>query len=72
MRLAGPGWGSSTPLFALTGLSPISPGRGAKVAAGAANNEALHGAAALLGGQPHLRFVHEAVTDEDAVVQLLG
>ncbi|MDK0520426.1 glycosyltransferase [Streptomyces sp. ML-6] len=35
-------------------------------------SEALHGAAALLGGQPHLRFVHEAVTTEDAVVRLLG
>ncbi|KOU05187.1 hypothetical protein ADK86_07540 [Streptomyces sp. NRRL F-5755] len=35
-------------------------------------NEGLHGAAALLGGQPHLRFVHEAVTTEDAVVRLFG
>ncbi|WP_030802150.1 glycosyltransferase family 1 protein [Streptomyces sp. NRRL S-337] len=35
-------------------------------------NEALHGAAALLGGLPHLRFVHEAVTTEDAVVRLIG
>jgi glycosyltransferase involved in cell wall biosynthesis len=35
-------------------------------------SEALHGAAALLGGQPHLRFVHEAVTTEDAAVRLLG
>ncbi|MGA4849475.1 hypothetical protein ACOBQB_25655 [Streptomyces sp. G5(2025)] len=35
-------------------------------------SEALHGAAALLGGQPHLRFVHEAVTAEDAAVRLLG
>ncbi|MGA5424948.1 hypothetical protein [Streptomyces lavendulocolor] len=35
-------------------------------------SEALHGAAALLGGQPHLRFVHEAVTTEDAIVRLLG
>ncbi|KUL50310.1 glycosyltransferase [Streptomyces sp. NRRL S-1521] len=35
-------------------------------------SEALHGAAALLGGQPHLRFVHEAVTTEDATVRLLG
>ncbi|MCC0580575.1 glycosyltransferase [Streptomyces rhizosphaericola] len=35
-------------------------------------SEALHGAAALLGGQPHLRFVHEAVTAEDTVVRLLG
>ncbi|MFJ2906759.1 glycosyltransferase [Streptomyces sp. NPDC087212] len=35
-------------------------------------SEALHGAAALLGGQPHLRFVHEAITTEDAAVRLLG
>ncbi|MEU9737228.1 glycosyltransferase [Streptomyces sp. NPDC048002] len=35
-------------------------------------SEALHGAAALLGRQPHLRFVHEAVTTEDTVVRLLG
>lgn len=35
-------------------------------------SEALHGVAALLGGQPHLRFVHEQVTTEDAVVRLLG
>ncbi|QQC90531.1 glycosyltransferase [Streptomyces alfalfae] len=35
-------------------------------------SEALHGAAALLGGQPHLRFVHEAVTAQDAVVRMLG
>ncbi|MFI0741193.1 hypothetical protein ACH4PU_24415 [Streptomyces sp. NPDC021100] len=35
-------------------------------------SEALHGAAALLGGQPHLRFIHEAVTTEDAPVRLLG
>ncbi|MGW0916483.1 hypothetical protein ACWD1Z_32840 [Streptomyces sp. NPDC002784] len=35
-------------------------------------SEALHGAAALLGGQPHLRFVHETVTTEDAVVRLLS
>ncbi|OEU96263.1 glycosyltransferase [Streptomyces oceani] len=34
-------------------------------------SEALHGAAALLGGLPHLRFVHEAVTTEDAAVRLL-
>ncbi|MEV0368385.1 hypothetical protein AB0I10_00885 [Streptomyces sp. NPDC050636] len=34
--------------------------------------EALHGAAALLGSQPHLRFVHELVTTEDAVVRLIG
>ncbi|WP_431774881.1 glycosyltransferase [Streptomyces cucumeris] len=35
-------------------------------------SEALHGAAALLGGLPHLRFVHESVTTEDTVVRLLG
>ncbi|MFF5668233.1 glycosyltransferase [Streptomyces griseofuscus] len=35
-------------------------------------SEALHGAAAVLGGQPHLRFVHEQVTTEDAVVRWLG
>ncbi|MER5969471.1 hypothetical protein ABT112_06995 [Streptomyces sp. NPDC002055] len=35
-------------------------------------SEALHGAAALLGGQPHLRFVHEQVTTEDTPVRLLG
>jgi glycosyltransferase involved in cell wall biosynthesis len=35
-------------------------------------SEALHGAAALLGCQPHLRFVHEVVTTEDTFVRLLG
>ncbi|MEU3599976.1 hypothetical protein ABZ714_14800 [Streptomyces sp. NPDC006798] len=35
-------------------------------------SEALHGAAALLGRQSHLRFVHEAVTAEDTFVRLLG
>ncbi|MBH1934112.1 hypothetical protein I5Q34_07355 [Streptomyces sp. AV19] len=35
-------------------------------------SEALHGATALLGGQPHLRFIHEAITTEDAPVRLLG
>jgi hypothetical protein len=35
-------------------------------------SEALHGAAALLGGSPHLRFIHEAVTTEDTVVRRLG
>ncbi|MFI1826917.1 hypothetical protein ACH41E_10795 [Streptomyces sp. NPDC020412] len=35
-------------------------------------SEALHGAAALLGGQPHLRFIHEAVTAEDFFVRFLG
>ncbi|OLZ67860.1 hypothetical protein AV521_23600 [Streptomyces sp. IMTB 2501] len=35
-------------------------------------SEALHGAAALLGGQPHLRFIHELVTTEDTVVRWLG
>ncbi|PJN33919.1 hypothetical protein CG717_05115 [Streptomyces sp. CB02613] len=35
-------------------------------------SEALHGAAALLGGLPHLRFVHEQVTTEDGAVRFLG
>ncbi|WP_256638203.1 hypothetical protein [Streptomyces murinus] len=35
-------------------------------------SEALHGAAALLGGTPHLRFIHEAVTTEDRPVRWLG
>lgn len=35
-------------------------------------SEALHGATALLGGAPHLRFVHEAVTTEDRPVRWLG
>ncbi|MGW1074311.1 hypothetical protein [Streptomyces sp. NPDC002537] len=35
-------------------------------------SEALHGAAALLGGLPHLRFLHEAITTEDAALRLLG
>lgn len=35
-------------------------------------SEALHGAAAFLGAQPHLRFVHEVATIEDAAVRLLG
>ncbi|MEU9259870.1 hypothetical protein AB0D68_15570 [Streptomyces sp. NPDC048212] len=35
-------------------------------------NEALHGVAALLGGTPHLRFIHEAVTTEDRLVRWLG
>ncbi|WP_225099222.1 hypothetical protein [Streptomyces sp. CoH27] len=35
-------------------------------------SEALHGAAALLGGQPHLRFIHEQVTTEDTIVRWLG
>lgn len=35
-------------------------------------SEALHGAAALLGGLSHLRFVHENVTTEDLPVRLLG
>ncbi|WP_309049159.1 hypothetical protein [Streptomyces sp.] len=34
-------------------------------------SEALHGAAGLLGG-PHLRFVHELVTTEDAALRTLG
>ncbi|WP_411574889.1 hypothetical protein [Streptomyces fradiae] len=35
-------------------------------------SEALHGLAALLGGAPHLRFVHELVTTEDLPVRWLG
>ncbi|MEV7866141.1 hypothetical protein AB0P17_08575 [Streptomyces sp. NPDC088124] len=35
-------------------------------------SEALHGAAALLGGLGHVRFVHELVTAEDGPVRLLG
>ncbi|MEU2670054.1 hypothetical protein ABZ622_14500 [Streptomyces sp. NPDC007164] len=35
-------------------------------------SEALHGMAALLGGFPHLRFVHEVVTTEDRPVRWLG
>ncbi|MFH8790933.1 hypothetical protein [Streptomyces roseoverticillatus] len=35
-------------------------------------SEALHSAAAVLGGQPHLRFLHEAITTEDLPVRLLG
>jgi glycosyltransferase involved in cell wall biosynthesis len=34
-------------------------------------SEALHGVAGLLGG-PHLRFVHELVTTEDAPLRMLG
>ncbi|WP_445527489.1 hypothetical protein [Streptomyces cyslabdanicus] len=34
-------------------------------------SEALHGATGLLGG-PHLRFVHELVTTEDAPLRILG
>ncbi|MEV7776796.1 glycosyltransferase [Kitasatospora sp. NPDC088351] len=35
-------------------------------------SEALHGTAALLGGTPHLRFIHELVTSEDLPTRLLG
>ncbi|MFI0982482.1 hypothetical protein ACH4SP_36435 [Streptomyces sp. NPDC021093] len=35
-------------------------------------SEALHGLAALLGGQPHLRFVHEVNTTEDLPLRLVG
>lgn len=35
-------------------------------------SEALHGAAAVLGGLGHVRFVHELLTAEDAPVRLLG
>lgn len=48
----------------------LEPGAEAVVILSA--SEALHGAAALLGGLPHLRFVHEQVTTEDATVRFLG
>ncbi|KIX79782.1 MULTISPECIES: hypothetical protein [Streptomyces] len=35
-------------------------------------SEALHGMAALLGGTPHLRYIHEAVTTEDRPIRWLG
>lgn len=35
-------------------------------------SEALHGAAAVLGGMGHVRFVHELLTAEDAPVRLIG
>jgi hypothetical protein len=35
-------------------------------------SEALHGAAVLLGGLPHLRFIHEVTTTEDRPLRLLG
>ncbi|MFD3921471.1 hypothetical protein [Streptomyces sp. NPDC058595] len=35
-------------------------------------SEALHGAAVLLGGLGHVRFVHELVTTEDTLVHRLG
>ncbi|MFD8934266.1 hypothetical protein ACFV0R_03275 [Streptomyces sp. NPDC059578] len=35
-------------------------------------SEALHGVAALLGGTPHLRFIHEVVTTEDRPIWWLG
>jgi hypothetical protein len=35
-------------------------------------SEALHSLAALLGGQPHLRFVHEVNTTEDLPLRLVG
>ncbi|MFI7308547.1 glycosyltransferase [Streptomyces hygroscopicus] len=59
-----------TEASALRAARRLEPDAGAVVILTA--SEALHGAAALLGGQPHLRFVHEAVTTEDAVVRLLG
>lgn len=48
----------------------LAPAPGAVVVLSA--SEALHGAAALLGGLPHLRFIHEKVTTEDAALRLLG
>ncbi|MEW2622867.1 glycosyltransferase [Streptomyces sp. NPDC048106] len=59
-----------TEASALRSARRLDPGADAVVILTA--SEAMHGAAALLGGQPHLRFVHEAVTAEDAVVRLLG
>ncbi|MFC9225221.1 glycosyltransferase [Streptomyces hygroscopicus] len=59
-----------TEASALRTASRQEPGADAVVILTA--SEALHGAAALLGGQPHLRFIHEAVTTEDAGVRLLG
>ncbi|GHI04595.1 hypothetical protein AQI88_29765 [Streptomyces cellostaticus] len=47
----------------------LQPGADATVILTA--SEALHGATALLGGLPHLRFVHEQVTTEDAPLRLL-
>lgn len=35
-------------------------------------SEALHGAAALLGGRAHVRFVHDMVATEDATLRFLG
>ncbi|MEV0323033.1 hypothetical protein ACIBKX_32805 [Streptomyces sp. NPDC050658] len=35
-------------------------------------SEALHGAAALLGGQAHLRFIHDRVMAEGVALRLLG
>lgn len=34
-------------------------------------NEALHGAAAVLGGTPHLRFVHQAGAEDGQLVRVL-
>ncbi|MEU0663382.1 hypothetical protein [Streptomyces lavendulocolor] len=59
-----------TEASALRTARRLGPGTQAVVILSA--SEALHGAAAILGGQPHLRFVHEAVTTEDTVVRLLG
>ncbi|MGC5343939.1 hypothetical protein [Streptomyces sp. DT171] len=47
-------------------------GRGAGAVVILSASEALHGAAAVLGGLPHLRFVHETVTTEDAPLRLFG
>jgi glycosyltransferase involved in cell wall biosynthesis len=48
----------------------LAPRPGAMVILSA--SEALHGVAALLGGTPHLRFIHELVTTEDSLVRRLG
>ncbi|WP_406295917.1 hypothetical protein OG948_11325 [Embleya sp. NBC_00888] len=48
----------------------LAPQPGAVVILSA--SEALHGAAALLGGGRHLRFIHELVTTEDRPLRWLG
>ncbi|MCX4821250.1 hypothetical protein OG883_15290 [Streptomyces sp. NBC_01142] len=47
-------------------------GTGAGTVVILSGSEALHGAAALLGGLPHLRFIHEVLTTEDPPLHLLG
>lgn len=45
---------------------------GAETVAILSASEALHGTSALLGGTPHLRFIHEVVTAEDVPLRWLG